>query len=89
LDIPIGGIHRFGLVYHWKRRRICAGKRNRQFHQPIWLTAARRTLTTTRVFTSGSGADAAPANVLSIEVELVGGGAAGSGFIQVIAHYGR
>jgi len=45
----------------------------------IQLTAARRTLPTTQVFTSGSGTYTTPANVLWIEVELIGGGGGGAG----------
>lgn len=45
----------------------------------IQLTAARRTLPTTQTFTSGSGTYTTPANVLWIEVELVGGGGGGAG----------
>jgi len=45
----------------------------------IQLTAARRTLPTRQVFTSGSGTYTTPANCLWIEVEMVGGGAGGSG----------
>lgn len=45
----------------------------------IELTAARRTLPTTQVFTSGSGTYTTPANCLWIEVEMVGGGAGGAG----------
>jgi hypothetical protein len=47
----------------------------------IQLTAARRTLPTTQVFTSGSGTYTTPSNCLWIEVELsgAGGGGAGSG----------
>ncbi len=45
----------------------------------IQLTAARRTLPTTQVFTSGSGTYTTPANCLWIEVELVGGGGGGAG----------
>lgn len=45
----------------------------------IQLTAARRTLPTTQTFTSGSGTYTTPANVLWIEIELVGGGGGGAG----------
>jgi hypothetical protein len=45
----------------------------------IQLTAARRTLPTTQVFTSGSGTYTTPANCLWIEVEMVGGGGGGAG----------
>ncbi|MCV0384903.1 MAG: hypothetical protein K5821_00495 [Nitrobacter sp.] len=45
----------------------------------IELTAARRTLPTTQIFTTGSGTYTTPANVLWIEVELVGGGGGGKG----------
>lgn len=45
----------------------------------IQLTAARRTLPTTQVFTSGSGTYTTPANVLWIEIELIGGGGGGAG----------
>jgi hypothetical protein len=45
----------------------------------IQLTAARRTLPTTQVFTSSSGTYTTPANCLWIEVELVGGGGGGAG----------
>jgi hypothetical protein len=43
----------------------------------IQLTAARRTLPTKQVFTSGSGTYTTPANTLWIEVTMVGGGAGG------------
>lgn len=47
----------------------------------IGLTAARRTLPTTQRFLSGSGTYTTPANVLWIEVQMLGGGggAAGAG----------
>lgn len=45
----------------------------------IGLTAARRTLPTTQRFTSGSGTYTTPANVLWIEVLMVGGGGGGAG----------
>ena len=45
----------------------------------IELTAARRTLPTTQVFLSGSGTYTTAANVLWIEVQMVGGGGAGAG----------
>ncbi|MGY4222694.1 hypothetical protein ACVMIH_000055 [Bradyrhizobium sp. USDA 4503] len=43
----------------------------------IELTAARRTLPTTQVFTSGSGTYNTPANVQWIRVTLIGGGGGG------------
>lgn len=45
----------------------------------IQISAARRTLPTTQIFASGSGTYTRPANVLWIEVFLVGGGGGGSG----------
>ncbi|MEN6535657.1 MAG: hypothetical protein ABFD89_18480 [Bryobacteraceae bacterium] len=45
----------------------------------IQLTAARRTLPTKQVFTSGSGTYTTPANVLWIRVRMVGGGGGGGG----------
>ena len=46
----------------------------------IQVTAARRTLPTRQVLTSGTGATyTTPANALWIEVEMVGGGAGGGG----------
>jgi hypothetical protein len=45
----------------------------------IQLSAARRTLPTTQVFTTGSGTYTTPSNVLWIEVEMIGGGGGGSG----------
>lgn len=41
------------------------------------LTAARRTLPTKQVFTTGSGTYTTPANVLWIEIDLIGGGSGG------------
>jgi len=43
----------------------------------IKLTAARRTLPTTTVYTSGSGTFTKPANALWLEVHMVGGGGGG------------
>ena len=43
----------------------------------VQITAARRTLPTTQIFTSGSGTYTTPANVLWIEVRLIGGGGGG------------
>lgn len=43
------------------------------------LSAARQTLPTTQVFTSSSGTYSTPANVLWIEVEMIGGGGGGGG----------
>lgn len=56
----------------------------------IELTAARRTLPTTQTFTSSSGTYTTPANVLWIEVEMVGagGGGAPSGTVSVAAGAG-
>lgn len=45
----------------------------------VALSSARQTLPTTQVFTSGSGTYTKPANVLWIEIELVGGGGGGAG----------
>ncbi len=45
----------------------------------LGLTAARRTTPTVQRFTSGSGTYTTPANVLWIEVYLVGGGGGGAG----------
>ena len=45
----------------------------------VELTAARRTLPTIQTFTSGSGTYPTPANVLWIEIEVVGGGGGGGG----------
>lgn len=45
----------------------------------IGLTAARRTLPTVQVFTSGSGTYTTPGDVLWIEILLVGGGGGGAG----------
>jgi hypothetical protein len=45
----------------------------------IELTAARRTLPTKQVFTSGSGTYTTPANCLWIRVRMVGGGGGGGG----------
>lgn len=45
----------------------------------IALTAARRTLPTSQIFASGSGTYTTPANVLWVEVILVGGGGGGGG----------
>lgn len=45
----------------------------------IQLTAARRTLPTTQIFTTASGTYTTPANCLWIEVELIGGGGGGAG----------
>ncbi len=44
----------------------------------IQLTAARRTLPTVQVFTSGSGTYTTPANVLWIRVRMAGGGGGGA-----------
>ncbi|MBR1086453.1 hypothetical protein JQ621_03090 [Bradyrhizobium manausense] len=54
----------------------------------IALTAARRTLPTTQVFTTGSGTYTTPANVLWIEVKMCGGGAGGSGSGSTGATFG-
>jgi hypothetical protein len=43
------------------------------------LTAARQTLPTSQIFTSGSGTYSTPAGVLWIEIDLIGGGGGGSG----------
>lgn len=45
----------------------------------VGLTAARQTLPTHTALTSGSGTYSTPANVLWIEIELIGGGGGGGG----------
>jgi hypothetical protein len=45
----------------------------------LGITSARRTLPTKQVFTSGSGTYTTPANVLWIEIHMIGGGAGGAG----------
>lgn len=45
----------------------------------LGLTAARRTLPTKQVFTTGSGTYTTPANTLWLEITLVGGGSGGAG----------
>lgn len=54
----------------------------------IELSAGRRTLPTTRVFTSGSGTYTTPSNVLWIEIEMCGGGAGGAGSGSTGATFG-